>query len=324
MKTNTDTKTTILSPREVVPSSKIIYSHSLKLPLSQNTSSTDSETNEKSTLNTGKLNVMGLVFLPGNDIVLLCSGRKYKLLFFDRKGILNFEAGSDDTLEQPTDIIVTSFRSLAITDCGSSSIKVLDTKGQLKLNWRYKDFELPIAICRHPSRNLLFVCDQGKRKLTGHKESNGDIIMKGEVNENHIPVPQYMTTTTNTLFIADSENDVIAVYSIDVTKISFLCRISTSENNPIFQSVSGISSDRNGLFYITDSVNNCIKALRPHKCEMQTIVVSGKSLRLPKCICLQSDGDHLIAIVQLGPDPPETPEKDLTTVDIFKIVRSDI
>ncbi|CAD5117024.1 DgyrCDS5854 [Dimorphilus gyrociliatus] len=324
MKINMDSKATILTPREAVPSSKILYSHSLKLPLSQNTTSTESESGERSTLSTGKLNVMGLVFLPGNDLVLLCSGRKYKLLFFDRRGILNFEAGSDDTLEQPTDIVVTSFRSLAITDCGSSSIKVIDIKGQLKSNWRYKDFELPIAICRHPTRNLLFVCDQGKRKLTGHKESNGDIIMKGDVSENHVPVPQYITTTTNTLYIADSENDVIAIYTLDVTKISFLCRISTSESTGIFQSVSGISSDRNGLFYITDSINSSIKALRPHKSEIQTIVVSGKCLRQPKCFCLQSDGDNLMAVVQLGPDTPETAEKDLTSVDIFKMVRSDI
>ena len=295
---------TVSALRATLPSTRAVYLHTLRV--SQGSSGA----------NLGE--VVGLAFLKSGELAVLLSTAK-KVKIFDKRGKLKFEFGDDDELMHPSDIAVTRDGKIAVADCGLFCIQVFDVFGCQRASFGGPDvFQLPISLTIDHTGKFL-VCDQVRQRITIHHEG-GDLLKAIDINE--IQNPQYICCHSNMVFICDSENNVVAMYSYRDT-LQFITKLTTpsSETDGQFLDCSGVCTDHCGNLFISDLVLDRLHMINV-KGDISRVVSSGKTMLRPSCTATSIDS--VLAVAQQGVDTLDTDGPNYTEVCVYRMVRADL
>jgi sugar lactone lactonase YvrE len=238
--------------------------------------------------------VVSIAFLPNSDCVMLGMTKKFVKIFDSSSGLVRLEFGDDDgsCLMQPSDMAVTRDGDLAITDCGLLCVKVFDTQGSLQLMFGGPDvFTLPIAVAIDSIGRFL-VCDQAKQKVTVHRQ-HGELLQTLDIGE--LASPQHISVFANNVYIADSVNNVIAIYSYSNEGLQLVGKLSAGSSSPEFLDCSGICIDRTGNLLVSDSILNRIHVFMPNG-QFGSLLASGRAFH--RSACLAVSGCGLLAVAQ--------------------------
>jgi len=279
------------------------------------------------------MEVLALDFLPNGDLVVLASTPKF-VKVFGARGLLSYEFGDDEgELQHPSDVAVTRDGDLAITDCGLLSVRIFDPFGEPKTGFGDRDlFALPIALCIDAIGRFL-VCDQAKQRVTIHRQ-HGALLRT--VNIGEIDVPQQICSFGNKVFICDSTNGVVCVYSYADGDLQFVGKLAATPDSEDILDCSGICVDRVGSLLVSDSTLGRVHLVNGNA-EIGRFVARGRQFCRPGCLAASVDG--LLAVsqlpVSLGVDPEITAEAHserssysaetaLADVYIYRLLKSDI
>ena len=295
---------TVPSLRPMVPSTKAIYLHSLRWAGGPRGN------------NLGE--VFGLTFLPHGEVAVLTNAAK-KVRIFDKHGRLKYEFGDEDELLHPSDLTLTRDGKIAVADCGLLMIQVFDLFGTLRFSFGGSDtFQLPISLTVDYLGRFL-VCDQVKQRVTIHRDT-GELLKMIEIPEIHNP--QYICCHINMVYICDSDNNVVSLYSYRDT-MQFIAKLNVQENQQEgqFLDSSGISVDHCGNLMVSDLVADRLHLINP-KGEISNLIPVGKTLLRPMCTATSTDG--LVAVSQQGVDSLDPQAEAFTEVCVYRVVRADV
>ena len=226
------------------------------------------------------------------------------------KGQFRLDFGDDDELQHPSDMTITRDGDIAVSDCGSLSVKLFSPFGTLTSQFGNDDvFSLPISLTTvddaSPGRSERFlVLDQDRQRITIHLSGSGELLK--DVSVARVVTPQLIKSFGGRLYVSDFQNDTIHVYSMKDSDVTFVAQLSAhAEKDGHFLDCSGAAVDHHGNLLIADMCVDRLHCLTP-KGDMSYIVASGQQFMHPTNVAVSSCG--LLAVSQQGSYIMESPE----------------
>ena len=295
---------TISELRPVLPSSRAIFLHKVKMPSGQDMGE-----------------VVSLAILPCGDIIAVTSTSGKKVKLFSSRGHLRHEFGDSEELQHPSDVTITRRSEIAISDCGFRVVKVFDQMGIFSFQFGGENtFCLPISLATDHMGKYL-VCDQAKQRVTIHR-SCGEFLAQIPICE--ILSPQYIACCEGKVYICDTDNNVITIYNYDGADMHLIAKMAATDicdKRHSFLDCSGICVDRNGSLCISDSLQDRIHVFNSRG-ELSNIVAHGGRFLHPTCIAISSEG--ILAAAQQGFLDMDTGVSVHREISVYRLTRTDI
>ena len=146
-----------------------------------------------------------------------------KVKVYTMKGQFKLDFGGDDDLQHPSDMTITRDGDVAISDCGSLSVKIFSPFGTLTSQFGSDDvFSLPISLTTDVAgrQERFLVLDQDRQRITIHLSTSGELVK--DISVARIQTPQLINTHGCRLYISDFQNDTIHMYSTKDNDVTYV------------------------------------------------------------------------------------------------------